>query len=542
MVITDKPQNAKVALRKVNRGLEERQTVGQAKAFGLGYVNISKIPINPDVLKIIPKEQALDTKCFGFFQVGKKLRVGMVDPDRSSTISLLESLKEKGYKLNLNLISQSSFEDGILEYANVKYAPAKIVENVIDEDVEVGIVKKFDDFDDKKTFEIVNEIFVKALSYDASDIHLEPLDKTGEIRFRIDGVMTVVSEMPIDLFHEVIMQVKHLAKLKLNVTSRPQDGRTFFIVNKEQIDVRVSSLPCQHGEDVVMRILDSRTQKVHIEDLGLEGRAKDDLNRSLQSPTGLVLVTGPTGSGKTTTLYSILEHMHTGKRKIITLEDPIEYRMSGITQSQINEHENYTFNSGLRSILRQDPDIIMVGEIRDKETAEVASQASLTGHKVLSTLHTNSSVATISRLINMGLEPFMIAPSLDLIVSQRLVRRLCKKCVKQVPVTSEMKSYLQQYLPSINKKTGQVWSIPEILPQIQGCEFCNQTGYKGRLGLYEMLSVDDQVRQYILKGASESQIRDYVYAEGMLNLFEYGVIKVIEGITTVEEVYRVTSE
>jgi len=376
----------------------------------------------------------------------------------------------------------------------------------------------------------------------ASDIHFEPEEKTSIIRYRIDGMLKTIIELDNDVFHDIIMQIKHQAKMKLNITTRPQDGRTFFIVNSKKIDIRVSALPSAFGEDIVMRILDSGVSSVKLEQLGFKNYAYDQVQKTLKTPHGMVIVTGPTGSGKTTTLYTLLQSLNTEDKKIITLEDPIEYHLKGITQSQINEDENYNFADGLRSILRQDPDIVMVGEIRDEKTAEVSAQAALTGHKVLSTLHTNDAIAAIPRLKNMGLPTFMLASSLELVIGQRLVRKVCEECAREIEIPSSIKNTIQENLNKINSITNQKYQIPNTIKEAVGCEKCSNSGYKGRVGIYETLYIDDEIRSMILNEANEFEIAKYAQEKGMLTLSQDGILKVINGTTTMEEVYRVSQE
>ena len=333
-----------------------------------------------------------------------------------------------------------------------------------------------------------------------------------------------------------------MAKLRLNVTNIPQDGRYYFTVNNRKIDVRVSVLPTEYGESFVMRLLDSSRHLISFEELGFSGPYLTKIENLTKISHGMILVTGPTGSGKTTTLYTMLAQFNKPEAKIITLEDPIEYHLPGISQSQINEKGGYNFASGLRSILRQDPEVIMIGEIRDLETAETAAQAALTGHVMLSTLHTNSAIETIPRLINIGLPSFMIGPSLNTIIAQRLCRRICPNCSKPKPIPKAELDELQRVLETIKSvRPAEALAIPDTLPVAEGCEICNHTGYKGRVTVAEFLEIDFEMKDLILNKASTTKMIEAARRKGMITMREDGVLKVLQGITTLEEVHRATA-
>jgi type IV pilus assembly protein PilB len=361
----------------------------------------------------------------------------------------------------------------------------------------------------------VDTIIQAAIEYSVSDIHIEPYEKKLRVRYRLDGHLNEVADIPIQQKEAIVSRIKVMASLDIAEKRRPQDGRIKIQkVNQHDIDLRISILPVQFGEKVVIRILDRSKLKLDLEALGFEDRELDVFRRAIIQPFGLILVTGPTGSGKSTTLYSALSQINTPEKNIITIEDPIEYNLVGINQSQVHEDIGLTFASILRSILRQDPNVVMVGEIRDRETAEIAIRASLTGHLVFSTLHTNDSVSAISRLIDMGVAPFLIAASLRLVLAQRLIRTLCNACSKK----DEIK--------------GAFLNV--------GCELCNQSGFKGRTSLIEALEVDIELAQLISNSTGESKIREYVSSTRMPTLKEAGEKKVLAGITTIDEVYRET--
>ncbi|MCD6232994.1 type II/IV secretion system protein [bacterium] len=389
--------------------------------------------------------------------------------------------------------------------------------------------------------EVMAVILGGAISLRASDIHLEPEEKKVKLRMRVDGLLHDIIFLNPQEEKPLLSRIKLLSGIKLNVTSRPQDGSFEIITGENKIEVRVSTLPSEYGESVVMRTLDPRNL-IEIEDLGLRKDMLPILKREIKKPNGMIIVTGPTGSGKTTTLYAILKRIRNPEIKIITIEDPIEYHLEGISQTQVHPKKGYTFSNGLRAIVRQDPDVILVGEIRDLETAKIAIQAALTGHSVLTTLHTNDSTGTIARLQALGEKAINIAPAMNIAIAQRLVRKVCKKCVKFSPPTDEEIKILKKELSSLPKGI----KIPKIdknlkIPRPQGCKFCNFTGYKGRIGIYEFFVADDDVKNFILKSPSITDLKKFVIKKGMIPLRKDGLIKVISQITTFEEVNRVTA-
>jgi type II secretory ATPase GspE/PulE/Tfp pilus assembly ATPase PilB-like protein len=376
----------------------------------------------------------------------------------------------------------------------------------------------------------------------SSDIHLEAEDKYVRARFRIDGLLHEVFRIEKSFWYNISNQLKYQSKLRVNVSNVPQDGRFDFAINDRKIDVRVSVLPTEFGESFVMRLLDSGRHLVSFEELGYSGQYLQKIENLTKITHGMILMTGPTGSGKTTSLYTMLSKFNKPESKIITLEDPIEYHLEGISQSQINEKGGYNFSSGLRSILRQDPEVIMIGEIRDLETAETAAQAALTGHVLLSTLHTNSAIETIPRLINIGLPPFMIAPSLHTVIAQRLARRICPNCQVQKPIPASELEELKRVVESIKLvRPSENIVIPETLPEALGCDICSHSGYKGRVTIVEMLEVDFEMKDLILNKASTTKMIEASRRKGMITMKEDGILKVLQGITTLEEVHRVTS-
>ena len=402
--------------------------------------------------------------------------------------------------------------------------------------------KKIEESFQKRTTELSQIILIGAIFLNASDIHIEPEEKLVKLRVRIDGVLQNVLSFDLKIYHSLLSRIKLLAGLKLNVTTRPQDGRFSILVENTAIEIRASSLPAEFGESIVLRILNPKNL-IDIEALGLRKDLLEIFKREIKKLHGMIVVTGPTGSGKTTTLYAILKRLNDPKIKIITIEDPIEYQLEGISQTQVDEKRGYDFANGLRSIMRQDPDVILVGEIRDYETAKIALQAALTGHLVLSTLHTNDAAGTVARLIALGETPTNIAPALNIAIAQRLVRKVCPKCTEYLPPSKEELAEIKRNLKNIPKTI----KIPKIdkklkIAKPKGCKFCNFTGYKGRTAIFECFVVDDEMEEFILKSPSISALRKFAIKKGMVPMRTDGFIKVLNKETTIEEVNRVTSE
>jgi len=391
---------------------------------------------------------------------------------------------------------------------------------------------------DKRTTELLEIILIGAIILNASDIHIEPEEMQVKFRIRVDGLLQDVLKIDKKIYKALLSRIKLLSKLKLNVSDRPQDGRFSILMNKIPIEIRTSVLPAEYGESTVLRILDPKSL-INLEALGLRKDLLEIFKKEIKKPSGMIIVTGPTGSGKTTTLYAFLKKINNPEVKIITLEDPIEYHLGGISQTQVDNKKGYNFVDGLRSIMRQDPDVVLVGEIRDLETAKTALQAALTGHLVFTTLHTNDAAGTIARLQALGEKPINIAPAINMAIAQRLVRTVCKKCVKlskpSVEELSKIKKALKGLeIPEINENTK--------IAKIKGCSQCNSTGYQGRIAIFEALLVDDEIEKFILKKPSIVALRDLAIKKGMIPIRKDGFIKVLEGVTTIEEVERVAAD
>ncbi len=394
----------------------------------------------------------------------------------------------------------------------------------------------------KTTTELLSIILAGAINFDSSDIHIEPEEEQAKIRIRIDGILQNVLLFDLKIHKALVSRIKLLSKLKLNVTDRPQDGRFSILLGAIPIEIRASSLPAEYGESIVLRILNPKNL-IDVEALGLREDLSKIFNKEIKKPNGMILVTGPTGSGKTTTLYAVLKKLNKPEVKIITIEDPIEYHLEGISQTQVDPKKGYDFSKGLRSIMRQDPDVVLVGEIRDFETAKIALQAALTGHLVLSTLHTNDAAGTIARLQALGEKPNNIAPSINMAIAQRLIRKVCKKCVEFKKISPENMKKIKKALKGLGKeiKAPELTKLTKI-PRAKGCKECNSSGYKGRIGIFEFFLVDDDMEKFILTSPSIASMRELAIKKGMALMRQDGFIKVLEGTTTIEEIERVTAE
>ncbi|HMB66105.1 MAG TPA: ATPase, T2SS/T4P/T4SS family [Patescibacteria group bacterium] len=527
----------------------EEQTKKQAQQMGLPYINLFGFPLSPEALSLIEEEQANELNAVCFYYDGKNMRIASTNPEKKEVKELLKE-KEKDLHVNakLYLISKHS-----LDYALKVYKSLPKVENVRggvkieEEDLkkfkeEITDYKKLDDkIGDVNTSSVVTLILATAIKTDSSDVHIEAEEDGIKVRFRIDGVLQEAANIDKDKWKKIVSRMKLLAGVKINITDSPQDGRYTIFLDQEEIEVRSSFLPTNYGESVVMRLLRSSSINVPFEELGLMPQAHEILKREMKKPNGMILTTGPTGSGKTTTLYAILKKLNNPETKIITLENPVEYHLEGINQSQVEPDKGYTFAKGLRSILRQDPDIVMVGEIRDLDTAEIATQASLTGHLVLSTLHTNDSSGVVPRLIDMGVKPYFLTPSINAIIGQRLVRRLCPKCKKEHELEDDEREKVEKILAVISPKSGVDTpnKIPKIYKVGDGCEHCNGIGYKGRVGIYEIFTMADNIKQLATDNAPAFKILQQAIENGMVTMLQDGVLKALDGVTSLDEVYRV---
>ncbi|MBI1957019.1 MAG: type II/IV secretion system protein [Candidatus Niyogibacteria bacterium] len=529
-----------------------------AQKYGIPYADLSRTTIDLDALKLVSQPDAEAGKMAVFQKTAKRLQVGVFNPTLPKAKEVVESLQRKGYQPELFLVSEPSLKRAWSRYSEIS-AFEEMTTGAIElsaarlEDAMVK-VKTIADFQEliapfsggakiKNVSEVLELILASALALDASDVHLEPQEKAVVVRLRLDGVLSEVATFTATAYALLLSRIKLTSEMKLNVKDRAQDGRFTLRTSQTQIEVRVSSLPGPYGETIVMRVLNPKTIALTLEDLGLHPELQAIVKKELKKPNGMILTTGPTGSGKTTTLYAFVKAVNEPGVKIITIEDPIEYHIPGISQTQVDAAKGYTFANGLRSILRQDPDTILVGEIRDLETAEIAMHAALTGHLVFSTLHTNSAAGTIPRLIDLKADPAIIAPAINITMAQRLVRKLCPHCKKETAPSADEKKLIEDalkkmpasYKKEVKAKSIRVWKA-------SGCARCSAIGYKGRIGIFEAFLVDDAVEKLILAKPSEGDLREAMERQGMITMVQDGVLKVLRGLTSVDELVRVAGE
>ena len=508
----------------VQQGLMNEEDLAELVAgqSGVMRIDLRNHLIKPEVVQLVPEALARKYTLMPVFKIGETLTVAMEDPLNFFAIDELR-LKAK-CEIKTVVDGESSIRQAIDQY----YGAAGTIAEVAQAIQEAALPKKEEEAaEEAPVIRLVNLLIMQAVKERASDIHIEPGDGVLRTRFRIDGVLREVNGPPIHLHSPVTSRIKVLAKLDIAEKRKPQDGRFRLKLEGGEIDLRVSTIPTQFGEKVVMRLLDSANAVLSLEQLGLDSGLRTHVERLIRSPHGILLVTGPTGSGKTTTLYAALHLINSAERNIITIEDPVEYRLPGVNQVQVNPKADVTFASALRSFLRQDPDVIMVGEVRDRETAEIAVQAALTGHLVFSTLHTNDAPSSLTRLMDMGIEPFLITSSVIGVVAQRLVRVICPKCKEpsRTPANAGRELGVAEGTPLFHGK---------------GCASCKQTGYKGRVGIFELLPMTDQVKELVVAKAPAHAVRDTARKAGMRTLREDGLAKALAGVTTVEEVLRAT--
>lgn len=525
----------------------ERLTKNTADAAGLPYVNLAGFPISPEALILIDEAEAEELKTVCFYYDGKSIRLASLEPQDQAVKALAKRLMEKYFaEASIYLITENSFRCGLEMYKTIPKVRevvrgVKITEEELNKHGEkLSSFKNFqEEISRAQITEIVTMILAAAVKSNSSDIHIEAEEKAIKIRFRIDGVLHDAASLSKESWNKIISRMKLLAKVKINVSDKPQDGRLSIYLKNDRIDIRASFLPTNFGESVVMRLLRSSAVGLEFSDLGIRDRAFEQLKREVERPNGMIITTGPTGSGKTTTLYAILKKLNNPQTKIITIEDPIEYQLSGINQSQTSK--NYTFSQGLRSIVRQDPDIVMVGEIRDLETAEIAIQAALTGHLVLSTIHTNDASGTVSRFLSMGTKPYLLAPALNAMIGQRLVRKVCEQCKQEIKLDDEVMKRVKSLLEELREEDRKKIDFNNLrFFQGGGCDACQGIGYKGRIGIYEVLIMNQEIEKLILAGqASEYSLRDNARKNGIITMAQDGLLKALDGITSAEEVFRV---
>jgi type IV pilus assembly protein PilB len=566
---------AKIDALKQNQSLikvlEDRNAINDIQATkiiamssNIPYVDLSTVNIPNEVLTIIPHDAAESFESIAFGIVDGKLNVASVDPQNLQAVDFIS--RRTGYPVSAYLAPKSQIDKWLGSYSS---DVALEVQEALGEEAtaETAIGTKKPAKPTAKNIETIvqdapitralNTIFEFAINSKASDIHIEPRENSVKIRFRIDGILQEVMSLPKTTEAALVSRIKILSNLKIDEHRIPQDGQAQYRTKTKEVDMRIAIAPISYGEQIVIRLLDKSEGIYDIDHLGFKGRAAELLKKAITKPYGMILSTGPTGSGKSTTLYAIIQTIKSGNINIVTLEDPVEYKIDGINQMQVNNAVGLTFANGLRSILRQDPNVIMVGEIRDHETADLAVQSSLTGHLVLSTLHTNSAPGVLPRLLDMGIEPFLIASTINVVMGQRLVRKVCTKCKKAFPATEAAVAMINKVAGHLLPKTeADVKRVAEYfgyetlpifnekaytLYKGEGCSDCVD-GYKGRLGIYEIFEMNKEIEKLLLKEATTSEIQQQAQKDGMLTMQQDGIMKALGGITTIEEVSRVSAD
>ncbi len=565
--------NLNEQLLKIRAKSEERETHRVAESTGVPYFDATKTPVKVDALRMIPEADARKARIAVFESGAGIVAVAALNPKSPETLRAVQELqKQNDVRVKLFAASQKSLEHLWSFYKFVAAEKAPVTSRVnIEEKRIIELTKNLQTVPqveaEVKDFDFVNlsvtdflEIIIAgALANRASDIHFEPEEGFIKLRYRIDGVLHDASNAVQKSFYPTIVsRIKLLSNLKINVSDKPQDGRFTIRLPAKDIEIRVAIAPSEFGEIIVLRVLDPAAINLSLSDLGFRDDDLEIVATELKRPHGMILNTGPTGSGKTTTLYAFLKAKHSSEIKIITIEDPIEYHLEGIEQTQINAQAGYTFGNGLRSIMRQDPDAILVGEVRDKETAEIAIQAALTGHLVFSTVHANDAAGAVPRFLDLGVKPTSLAPALNLLIAQRLVRRLCEACKKEKPITADLKTRIDIFIKKLPARVNRENLKKIALFDPQGCEKCAGTGFRGRVAIFELLlndpgytrlkekgeveelATEREFEELILKSAGENEIQEYAVKQGMVTMQEDGIVKVLGGVTTFEEVAEVT--
>ncbi len=550
----------KVESYLIKQGIVTAEDLTKIKAeiFNLPYIDLREFDIDPEILDIFPNDILMNQKIIPFKKEGAEISVALLDPQDFRGIQAVEFLiKQKRWKVKYYLMSEDSFRAVVKKNSTLGQEVQQALgaaEDKYTADIENELDKKEGDLGTIKgapISKIVSVIIRHAVEGRASDIHIEPGNKQSKVRYRVDGILHTSLTLPAHVHPAIISRIKIMANLKIDETRIPQDGRIRLNIDGRQVDFRVSIFPLMGNEKAVLRVLDTLKGIMPLTDLGFNERHINMIQENIKASNGMLLLTGPTGSGKTTTLYSVLNILNQDGVNIITLEDPVEYFFPGVNQSQIRAEIGYTFAAGLRSILRQDPDIIMVGEIRDNETAELAVHASLTGHFVLSTLHTNSAPGAVPRLIDMGVEPFLLSSTLRIVVAQRLARKICQNCKVEIPLSDtikdnilkEIKDIPEIYLKDVfNKNKNEITKDDIKFFKGEGCEECGGKGYKSRCVVAEILLVTEDVKEAMSNGYNEEKMKEALKKQNMITLKQDGILKSLQGITTMEEVMRVTTD
>lgn len=517
------------------------------RTSSIEFRDLSSFRVEKEILSLLPQHLARQYSSAPIELAKGVLTVAMVDPEDFDALQIVR--KETGLTVKPVLTTREDLNAIFDQYTGLQAEVEEVIESA-----EIGITKKDmqaasqEDLQDQTnknapTAKIVFSLLNRAVKEKASDVHIEPYENKVMVRFRVDGILQNRVELPKEIQSAIVSRLKILSNLKIDEQRLPQDGRFSLIFNHHQVDFRLSTIPVVFGEKVVMRILDKSVGIISLEEVGLADRGLEILNRNMQRSHGMILVTGPTGSGKTTSLYAVLGKLMNDTVNIITLEDPVEYRIESINQSQVHADIGYTFAAGLRAVVRQDPDVVMLGEIRDQETADMAIHAALTGHVVLSTLHTNDAAGAFPRLLDMNIEPFLITSSLHTVIAQRLTRKICAFCTYTIEVSAAELAEVQKIVSQMPEGVQKELKKEAFTFKAgKGCDACGGKGYKGRIGVFEVLDVSPQIRDLVLKRSSGADITDQSVKEGMVTMLQDGIVKVLRGQTTLEEVWRVTKE
>lgn len=535
---------------------EERLMKMLSVKYTIPYIDLSTVSINTDGLRLVDQKEAEQAECVVFDVTARNISLALNNPNNEHTEGVIEGLKRKGYTVKLFLTSTTSLAKANKLYKDLSFAVETEagsldisdteIENLIEKtknlsDITVLIQNALAEKKSHRLSKLLAVIMAGGLATKASDVHIEAEEGFSRLRYRLDGVLVEAVQFDLETYHSLLSRLKLLSGLKLNIKENAQDGRFTIKIYTSDIEIRISTIPGAYGESIVMRILNPKSIAATIEDLGMPKRLYDIVQKEINRPNGMILVTGPTGSGKTTTLYAFLRKTMTPEFKIITIEDPIEYHLPGIVQTQVEEKKGYTFESGLRSVVRQDPDIIMVGEIRDTETALTAIQASLTGHLVFSTLHTNNAAGTFTRLIDLGADSKVLTSAVHLALAQRLVRKLCPVCKVKKPINKKQKDIIEETLKSLEgyEESSLYTVVPEELYAAVGCITCNNTGYAGRIGVYEGILADEAIEEVVRMSPSEREIKAAAKPQKIIDMKQDGVLKILDGISTIDELERV---
>lgn len=552
MTVTFDDKKRQQKISELRQKEEEDLAKILSEKYGLPYIDLSGITIDTDGLRLIPEDLSQKTKSAIFDLTGKKIRIAVLSPRKEETEYLIKDLENRGYVVNPYIVSNQSLEKAWSRYKDISFATRSKAGSleISNEDIEKLIkeVKKIEDvkklIDDtlkmKKAFKvsrIVEIVLASAIASNSSDVHVEPQENDAKIRFRLDGVLIDIALLDQETFRLLLSRIKLLSGMKLNIKDQSQDGRFTIKINEVQIEIRSSVIPGAYNESVVLRILDPKQIKTGLAELGIEKYLMDIFMQQLEKPNGLILNTGPTGSGKTTTLYAFMRKKYSPEIKMITIEDPIEYHLKGIVQTQVERKKGYDFATGLKSALRQDPDVIMVGEIRDFDTAETAIQAALTGHLVFSTLHTNTAAGAFTRLIDLGVNPKVLTSSINISIAQRLVRKLCPNCKKEITLDEKKKQILKGIYDDI-KNPIEPWTEKFYGPG-DGCEVCNNRKYKGRIAIFEAVLSDPKVEAVLQINPSEREVKEAAKDQNIMDMAQDGLMKILRGITSIEEMERV---